>query len=172
MDAPPSTAWVQTVAATFEEVYAKVVQMGYRAAPTSAGPYDIYLQNMGVRAFGITESDIQSSLGPNSFTSFITIDNDFSASEFGTQITEYTPLKALQITAAHEYHHAIQYGYNFFFDIWYAEVTATWMEDEVYDGVNQLYIYINNYLGKTMPLDATAPSGDTANTAAGSSTAT
>ncbi|ACM19861.1 hypothetical protein Geob_1502 [Geotalea daltonii FRC-32] len=161
VDAPPSTAWVQTVAATFEEVYnSEVVQMGYRAAPTSAGPYDIYLQNMGARAFGITETDIQSSPGSNSFTSFITIDNDFSAGEFGTQITEYTPQKALQITAAHEYHHAIQYGYNYYFDIWFAEVTATWIEDEVYDGVNQLYLYVNNYLTKTMSLDAAAQSGD------------
>lgn len=163
-DAPPSTAWVQTVADTFEEVYAaEVGQMGYRQAPTTTGTYDIYLQNVGSglpSAFGFTETVGRAASGSNSFTSYIIIDNDFSSAEFGTQITPYSPLKALQITAAHEYNHAIQYGYNYYFEIWYGEVTATWMEDEVYDGVNQLYMYLPNYLGKIMPLDAPAQSGD------------
>jgi len=169
-DAPPLTDangngipdWVETVGRVFEEVYsAEVITMEYSAAPTIAGaPYDVFLKNLGGGMFGVTETDSSVALNSSSFTSFITIDNDFSVTEFGNQITNYTPEKALQITAAHEYHHAIQYGYNFFFDIWYAEVTSTWMEDEVYDGVNQLYNYIHNYLGKPMALDAPAQTGD------------
>jgi hypothetical protein len=145
----PVTTWVAMVADVFENVYnVEVAQMGYTAAPTTAGaPYDIYLQDLGqTKTFGLTESDdIPVSPGSASFTSSITIDNDFAD-------PVYAPYKSdsgLQITAAHEYHHAIQYGYNFFFDVWYAEATSTWIEDEVYDGVNQLYNYLSNYMFNT-----------------------
>ncbi len=38
--------WVETVAATFETVYARYGSLGYRPAPTTAGaPYDIYLND-------------------------------------------------------------------------------------------------------------------------------
>jgi hypothetical protein len=78
------------------------------------------------------------------------IDNNFTDGLYNP----YSPLQSLQITAAHEYHHAVQYGYNFFFDIWYAEATSTWMEDELYDDVDQLYTYITNWFNQsTLPLD-------------------
>ena len=163
--------WVETVAATFENVYSVETgpsQMGYTAAPTLAGaPYDVYLQNLAssggvATAFGFTDSaDPVSSI---SFTSFITIDNDYSLAKYPNQITNYTPEKALQITAAHEYHHAIQIGYNVYNDIWYAEATSTWMEDEVYDEVNQLYNYLFDYMLNTgaslnIPPDVTTGGG-------------
>ena len=165
-DAPPLTDangngipdWVESVADVFEAVYSReVVVMGFRPPPTNGNqPYDIYLQNVGSdptkREFGETDSDLF--VSAISATSYIIIDNDFSAAEFGNQIAAYTPLKALQITAAHEFHHAIQYGYNFFFEAWYAEATSTWMEDEVYDSVNQLYNYLPQYFQNTaLPLN-------------------
>lgn len=148
--------WVETVADVFEAVYNReVVVMGFKSPPTNGNqPYDVYLQNVGTALgeFGETDSDIF--VTAVSATSYIVIDNDFSAAKFGDQITPYTPLKALQITAAHEFHHAIQYGYNFYFETWYAEATSTWMEDEVYDSVNQLYNYLPHYLQNTnLPLD-------------------
>lgn len=142
--------WVETTADVFEAVYNReVVEMGYQPPPTvNNQPYDVYLQNVGLQdEFGETASDVQASA--NSYTSYIILDNDFSSAEFGSQISNYTPLKALQITAAHEFHHAIQYGYNIFFESWFAEATSTWMEDEVYDSVNQLYSYVRQYLTNT-----------------------
>lgn len=148
-DAPPLTTtppnavpdWIITVATTFEEVYAtEVVTMGY-AAPTT-GSYDIYLQQLVTptsAVFGLTDSDI---LTGRSATSYITIDNDFADTNFGP----YRGLSGLQITAAHEFHHAIQFFYNYYFEPWYAEATASWMEDEVYDSVNQIYEYSRSYL--------------------------
>ena len=149
-DAPPSLAWVNTVAQTFENAYSQMVVLGYRPAPTLSGvPYDVYLKNVGttLNEFGETASDVP--VTSTSYTSYMIIDNDFSSQEFGNQITNYTPEKALQITAAHEYHHAIQYGYNLFFDSWYAEATSTWIEDEIYDDVNQLYNYLPDYMRNT-----------------------
>lgn len=150
-DAPPSVAWVNLVAQTLESAYSYMVNvLGYIPAPTTGGaPYDVYLQNVGtsLSEFGETISD--ASVTSTSFTSYMIIDNDFSVQEFGNQITDYTPEKALQITAAHEYHHAIQYGYNFFFESWYAEASSTWVEDEVFDAVNQLHNYLPNYMRNT-----------------------
>lgn len=137
-----TTDWANTVADTFEYVYSQYVTKGYQPAPTSSGVYEIYLNNQASQGYyGLTNSDQHVSAGyPNAYSSWMEIDSSFTSSIYhpGT----YSPLQSLQVTAAHEYHHAIQYGYNYYFDIWYAEATSTWMEDELYDGVNQNYTYI------------------------------
>ncbi len=144
--------WVEKVAEVFEAVYNReVLEMGYQPAPTVGGqPYDVYLENLGggsLKYLGFANSDVP--LSSTSFTSYITVDNDFA--EFGAR---YSAFQYLQSTAAHEYHHAIQYGYNFYFDTWYAEATSTWIEDEVFDSVNQLYDYLPAYLqNPRLPLD-------------------
>lgn len=157
IDAPPLADgnsngipdWVETVAATFEDVYQiETATLGYPPAPTLfAAPYDIYLQDRAAaKEFGHTDADPPPVPGAtpnsNSVPSFIVIDNDFANDIYAP----YTGLPGLQLTAAHEYHHAIQYGYNYYFDIWYAEATSAWIEDEVYDSINQLYDYTANYL--------------------------
>lgn len=131
--------WVETVADTFEHVYAtEVVNLGYTPPPNI--PYHVYLQQLGDSGeFGYAQSE---QLYGQSASSYIVVDNDFSDWIF----SPYTGTSGLQITAAHEFHHAIQFGYNYYFDVWYAEATATWMEDEVYDAVNQLYDYSVSYL--------------------------
>lgn len=138
--------WVETVAAEFEFVYDRVTggtagALGYNPAPTLPGAfYDVYLQNLDT-AFGWTDPDPPPP-GQISSRSYIIIDNDFKEDIY----RNYKGIKGLQITAAHEYHHAIQFGYNYYFDIWFAEATATWIEDEVYDDINQLYDYLPAYL--------------------------
>lgn len=150
-DAVPSVSWVQTVAQTFDDVATAYLSRGWRLAPTAAGaPYDVYLRSLAsLSLYGQTTSaqSIPSAGFANAYASFMEIDKDFTndiytkASKNGG-VPVFTPLQSLQITAAHEYHHAIQYGYNFFFDVWYAEATSTWHEDELYDSVNQGYNYI------------------------------
>lgn len=134
--------WVENVADVFEAVYNREVsQMGYRQPPNI--PYDVYLQQLASSSeFGYTQSDQLSGLVA---TSYIVIDNDFADSIYHP----YNGTTGLRITAAHEFHHAIQYGYNYYFDIWYAEATATWVEDEVYDSGNQLYDYLLPYYRQT-----------------------
>jgi hypothetical protein len=147
IDAVPSVSWVQTVAQTFDDVAAAYSARGWRLAPTvSAAPYDVYLRELSSqRLYGQTTSDtaLPSSGFANSFGSYMEIDNNFTDSIYtNANGGPFSATQSLQITAAHEYHHAIQYGYNYFFDVWYAEATSTWMEDELYDGVNQLYNYL------------------------------
>lgn len=148
-DAPPasylSNGWINSVGEVFEYVYSQEISsMGYLAPPSP--PYHVYLKNMSY--FGLTDSDI---LTGQSATSYITIENDFVEDGFqasipGNDSAYDKSIKALQITAAHEFHHAIQFGYNYYFQYWYAEASATWIEDEVYSTVNQLYSYSKPYL--------------------------
>ncbi|WP_224982783.1 MXAN_6640 family putative metalloprotease [Geomonas agri] len=136
---------VERVAAVFEEVYStEIGTMGYRPPPVSK--YDVYLLDLTSQgAYGFT-SDFGAPTTSNvSVGSYIEIDKAFSDPMF-TVHGLYTADQMLQITAAHEFHHAIQFGYNYYFDIWYGEATSTWMEDQVYDSVNQCYIYLPDYV--------------------------
>lgn len=138
--------WVETIAGVFEYVYSvEVTQMGYQPPPGTT--YNVYLQSLASQsAYGFTDDIYSPSLPPGTSTgSYITIDKSFTDPVYGS----YTPLQSLRVTAAHEFHHAIQFGYNYYFDPFYAEMTSTWMEDEVYDSVNQLYNYLPSYLPAT-----------------------
>lgn len=149
-DAPAYTGWIQTVGDVFEAVYTKeTTQMGFTVPP--GAPYHIYLQNMTY--FGLTETN-PLPIGSRSATSYMTIENDFAEHPFqasipGNDSAYNKSLKALQITAAHEFHHVIQFGYNYYFEPWYAEATSSWVEDEVYNSVNQIYNYLGSYLADT-----------------------
>ncbi len=153
----PLATWIARVADTFETVYStEVGTMGYAAPPVTGGIFDVYLQALSSQSeFGFTQPvPDPPPQGVTSVSSYIVIDKDFLNAIFQDSIpgggtADAKALSALQITAAHEFHHAIQFGYNYFFDIWYAEATSTWMEDEVYDAVNQLYNYLPGYLQHT-----------------------
>ncbi len=150
------TDWAAKVGDTFEVAYAYYQGLGYHMPPTN--PYDVYLSSLASASeYGVTV-DIQkvpSSNFPYASSSYIQIDKDFTSSIFHP--TTYTPLQSLQITSAHEFHHAIQYGYNYYFDIWYAEATSTWFEDEVWDDVNQDYDYISTWFShSSLALDISA----------------
>ncbi len=49
----------------------------------------------------------------------------------------------LQVTAAHEYNHVLQFGYDVLQDAWMFESTAVWMEDRVYDEINDYLSYLD-----------------------------
>jgi hypothetical protein len=160
-DAVPSTNWVHTVAQTFDDVASSYAALGWRPAPTvSSGPYDVYLRELSTQGlYGQTSNLYDSNdhiifLASQGFQysapSYMEIDNNFTDSIY----SPYSAIKSLEVTAAHEYHHAIQYGYNYYFNIWYAEATSTWMEDELYNDVNQSYNYIDAWFeNSTYSLD-------------------
>jgi len=172
-DAVPSLAWVQTVAQTFDDVAVSYSTLGWRPAPTVSGaPYDVYLRELAPgRLYGQTTSGqpLASPGFANAVASFIEIDDDYLEPVYqnalsGPLTVDQKALQSLQITAAHEFHHAIQFGYNIFFDVWYAEATATWHEDELFDSINQLYSYIPAWFNNSRtvldtPADVTTGGG-------------
>ena len=165
--------WVETTVATFEEVWAsEVVDFGFRspkADSTSANPgpddrIDIYLANVGSdRIYGYCTTDdpnaLRDRLGSARYpyydvSAYCVLDNDFSETEF----RDGTPLSNLQVTAAHEFFHAIQSGYDFYEDWWMLEGTATAIEDLVYDSIDDNYQYLaaSQFVRPEVPVDYSA----------------
>jgi len=110
------------------------------------GKTDIYLSQIGGELFGYAAPDRgQASRRhriPRRLHGYLVLDNDYSAFEFpGT-----TPADDLKVTLAHEYNHILQFGYDAFQDPWFAESSATWMEDQVYNGTNDYLRYVRRWV--------------------------
>jgi hypothetical protein len=105
---------------------------------------DIYLRDVGHDGlFGYCTTDDPNPSGPYSdFPAYCVLDNDFSPAQFGDS---QTPQEFRDVTAAHEFFHAIQFHYDYFEDLWLMEGTAMVMEDQYADDVNDNV----NYLGQS-----------------------
>jgi hypothetical protein len=110
------------------------------------GKTDVYLSQIGGELFGYAAPDRgQRGKGhriPRRLHGYLVLDNDYSSFEFpGT-----TPLYDLEVTFAHEYNHILQFGYDAYQDPWFAESTATWMEDQVYNGIDDYLRYVRRWV--------------------------
>src|ERR671928_1787555 len=93
---------------------------------------DVYIKELGDQGiFGYSTPDPNQKR--NSQFAYLVMDNDFTHSES----PRYTnPVEPMEVTAAHEYNHVLQFGYDTAQDIWMFESSAVWAEDKVYDSVN------------------------------------
>lgn len=137
---------------------------GSSSADVTGAKFDVYLADLGdENLYGYCTTD-DPHFGPGSTyqffdaSSYCVVDNDFDSSQFPS----HTPLQNLQVTAAHEFFHAVQFAYDAADDQWFMESTATWMEDEIYDDVNDNVQYlVDGPLGKPLtPLDKGATNAD------------
>jgi hypothetical protein len=110
------------------------------------GKTDVYLSQIGGELFGYAAPDRGQATKqhriPRRLHGYLVLDNDYSAFEFpGTE-----PLEDLQVTFAHEYNHILQFGYDAYQDPWFAESSATWMEDQVYNGIDDYLRYVRRWV--------------------------
>ena len=103
---------------------------------------DVYLADIGDYAYGYCNTDLPPGeyVEGNAVYTFCVLDNDYSFDEFGDANTPAWSF--MQVTAAHEYFHAVQAAYDWEEDFWLLEATATWVEDEVYDDINDNVGYL------------------------------
>jgi hypothetical protein len=143
--------YVDQALAIAEHVWStEVGAMGYRAplsdaTSTDHGPdarLDIYLNNLGPQfLYGYCTSDDPGlDTGALTASAYCVVDNNYTERIFRT----HTPIQNLKVTLAHEFFHAVQFSYNIYADRWLMEGTATWMEDQVYDGINDNRQYLQN----------------------------
>ena len=146
--------WVDLTLATWEDVWFQEIDtIGYRqplsddASPNDGGDVmlDVYLDDLGADfVFGYCTSDDPSASRPDVYavSAYCVIDNDFAPEQYGD---EHTPQEFLEVTSAHEFHHASQFGYDWLEDYWLMEGTATNIEETVYpaidDNVNFLILW-------------------------------
>ena len=70
-------------------------------------------------------------------SAYLVLDDDFT--DFAGSAT---PGQLMRVTAAHEFFHIVQFAYDQYEDGWFMESTATWMEERVYDAVNDNRQYL------------------------------
>jgi hypothetical protein len=138
-------AFVDSAIAIMGHVYRyETGTLGFHPPPgdgtLGGGPeYDIYISNLGPTTYGLTNTDDFVANGSTSST-YMEIHNDFSF----VSPRENRGIPSLRVTLAHEFHHAIQIGSYCFWtsDVWFHEITSTWMEDVVYHGENDYLNYL------------------------------
>lgn len=149
--------YVESVQVEMENVWSVVVDdLGFKAPKSDAtsdntvpaadaGKLDVYLVESGSDGvYGFCTTDDPNLLDPASGyeyfdgSAYCALDDDFSPSQFGGAPAE----ESLQVTAAHEFFHAVQLAYAAGHDTWLSEGTATLIEDVVHDDVDDNYQYL------------------------------
>jgi hypothetical protein len=110
------------------------------------GKTDVYLAQIGGALFGYAAPDrgqaTRAHRLPRSLHGYLVLDNDYDPREYpGT-----TPFADLAVTFAHEYNHILQFGYDAYQDAWFAESSAVWMEDQVYDRIDDYLRYVRRWV--------------------------
>ena len=114
-----------------------------------SGAYDVYVRNAGGGVYGYVQPELYANNNGNNehssgvnevnaMTSYMVLRHNYSG--FGN-----TELENIQVTAAHEYFHAVQFGYDGWEESWVMEATAVQMEEIVYDDVNDCYQYMSSW---------------------------
>jgi len=107
---------------------------------------DVYLEELGGALFGYAAPDrnqaSKSHRLPRRLYGYLVLDNDYAPREFPGTTQEHD----LEVTVAHEYDHILQFGYDAYQDAWFAESSAVWMEDEVYNGINDYLRYVRRWV--------------------------
>lgn len=138
---------IEQALATLQFVSDSYANAGYRR-PKGDGNrggdsrIDIYLDTLEPGLYGYCTTDQQKLRAPGRFDvwAYCVLDNDY----LGPAFSRNTPLQNLQVTAAHEYYHAIQFAYDVAEDNWLKEATAVAMEDELYPTVDDSLQYLAN----------------------------
>ncbi len=145
--------YVERVQAVAEHVYSiENGKLGWRDPKSDGregggrGKTDVYLDQIGGALFGYAAPDrgqaTKAHRLPRRLHGYLVLDNNYDPLEFpGT-----TPEHDLEVTVAHEYNHILQFGYDAYQDAWFAESTAVWMEDEVYNGIDDYLRYVRRWV--------------------------
>jgi hypothetical protein len=145
--------FVDDVIAAMKKTYATFQRLGYRPAlsdsrgtPTGADKSlpDIYLADIGdsgIFGYASIDNAKQRAGRHQGFPGYLVLDNDYRSGQYGTS---RTPTQFLQVTAAHEFFHVVQFGYDWWEDIWFMEATATWAETLVYPGIRDNITFLRS----------------------------
>lgn len=101
--------------------------------------YDIYTEEMPY--YGYTQPEGAGSNPWNDAYSYISVHRSFLGFPPNDD-PDGDQKGAAKVTIAHEYYHAVQFAYDYTEQLWFMEASSTWMEDYVYDPVNDNYNYL------------------------------
>jgi len=133
-----SLGYAQSLGGYFDFIYPyECDTLGYFEPPPDNmvggdNRYDIYILECGGGTLGYTSCGGEYKPPDSTHlcsASFIAMDNDNS-------------VNLSKVTGAHEFQHAVQMSYDYLESTWYMENCAVWMEDQVYDDINDYVSYL------------------------------
>jgi len=151
----------------------EIDSLGFQPPPDSSGHsrsvYPVFCRRLSV--YGQTWLDFEiPQLTGNNYVTYIEINTNFNNIVNYPGVTDpiVRDSMAIAVTAAHEFNHALQCGYRLwlenssFYDLWFIESSATFMEEVVAKEVNDYLQYLVDYFSQTnLPLDlSTAGTAD------------
>ncbi len=144
----PNTAYRDSVMASCEKSWNFMhVTQQWQVPPSDgsngggSGLIDCYVTDVGSGIYGYTQSESPAPNWPSDWTAYFVIDHAYDGFGYSDRTL---PMK---VTVAHEYHHVVQMGYTIS-NNWWMENMSTFMEDEVYDSINDNYAYFSCYTSK------------------------
>lgn len=116
--------------------------------------YDVYIFNLEAGYYGYVQAEDYAqnnspiTRGDNEFSeddeeeramvTFMALRNNYN--DFSGIESEI-----IEVTSAHEFFHAVQYGYDGWEAGWLLESTAVWMEEHHYDNINDCYQFLQEF---------------------------
>ena len=150
------------IADIMDSVYSHIVDtLGYPPPPQDGyeeggdEKYDVYMRYLGSSYYGMTWTDSLQYPQVMQATSYIEMNANPSRLPGYSDWSSDRPMDAIRVTAAHEFFHAVQFGIDWGeteVDIlggdqvldrrYWMEMSAVWMEEEIYDDINDYYSYL------------------------------
>lgn len=140
--------YVEWLAAYADSSYrTEVTNLGHRKPPSDGvaggdARYDIYTEEMPY--YGYTQPEGAGPEAWNDAISYISVHRNFSGFP-NNDDPDGDQKGAAKVTVAHEYYHAVQFAYDVGENSWFMEASSTWMEDVVFDPVNDNYNYMTEF---------------------------
>lgn len=130
--------------------YVEVESLGFMS-PISDGMLggdsrvDVYITSLGPGTYGITYPDDGEGPNPwNDCSAYIQVNTSYSGFPPNDD-PEGISWGAFKVTCAHEFFHTIHMAYDYDESEWLLEIASTWMEDVVYDYVNDYLNYLPDF---------------------------
>lgn len=148
--------YVENMADAFTKSLAFYDSLGYNHPPIAASDnnrYCVYISNDEAGDYIYGYSQPESDIGDNpltttvesgSLTSYMVMRNNYIG--FGSTTAELQI--AMEVTTAHEFFHAVQFGYEYDkMEGYLMEMCSTWAEDEVFPGDDDNWQYLSDIFG-------------------------
>ena len=141
--------YIERIASYCDSSLAKHRELGFLDPPADGGlggddKYDVYIRN--ITDYGYTTPEAPGPEPWTDYTSFLVMDNSYYGFPPNDD-PEGQVAGSAKATAAHEFHHAIQFAYDVSEQLWFMELDATCMEDIVFDQTNDNYNYLPWFMG-------------------------
>ncbi len=146
--------YIESMAAEFENIKGIYSQAGFNLPPKVdadgyvSNYYDVYISSSeaGDGVYGYVSGEYEIGDNPtstiteyNSISSFMVMRSEYT--DFGE--TPQARINAMKVTAAHEFFHSVQMGYDGLnMTGFLMEISSTWSEDWVYPGLDDNFQYL------------------------------